>query len=124
VLNNRDLNMVTWEERALAGDARFEGSQSVPDFPYARYAEELGLLGIRVDRPDQIASAWDQALSADRPAVLDACVDPNVPPLPPHISLEQAKHFAESVWKGDAEALGFIRQTARDIAARYLPRQS
>jgi pyruvate dehydrogenase (quinone) len=121
VLNNRDLNMVTWEERALAGDPRFEGSQSLPDFPYAEYALDLGLTGIRVDHPDQIAPAWDRALAADRPAVIEAVTDPNVPPLPPHISFEQAKAFASSVLSGDAEALGFIKQTIKDAADSFLP---
>jgi pyruvate dehydrogenase (quinone) len=121
VLNNRDLNQVTWEQRALAGDPRFPGSQSLPDFPYARYAEDLGLLGIRVDRPEDIGAAWDRVLSADRPAVLEAVTDPNVPPLPPHISLEQAKHFASSVMAGDADSLGFIKQTIKDAAESYLP---
>jgi pyruvate dehydrogenase (quinone) len=123
VLNNRDLNQVTWEQRALAGDPRFPGSQSIPDFPYARYAEELGLVGIRVDSPDAIGAAWDRALSADRPAVVEAITDPDVPPLPPHISLEQAKHFASSVLSGDAGALGFITQTVKDAAASLFPRK-
>ena len=122
VLNNRDLNMVTWEQRALAGDPRFKASQSLPDFPYAEYAIDLGLAGIRVDHPDQIAPAWDRALAADRPAVIEASKDPNVPPLPPHISFEQAKAFASSVLSGDAEALGFLRQTIKDAAASDLPR--
>lgn len=121
VLNNRDLNQVTWEQRVMGGDPRFAGSQSVPDFPYARYAEELGLMGIRVDRPDDIGKAWDSALAASRPAVVEAITDPNVPPLPPHISLEQARHFASSIWAGDAEALGYIKQTVKDAADSYLP---
>ena len=121
VLNNRDLNQVTWEQRALAGDPRFEGSQGIPDFPYARYAEAIGLIGLRVDGPDQVAPAWDRALSADRPVVIDAVTDPNVPPLPPHISLEQAAHFASSIWSGDAEALGFVTQTLKDAAESFLP---
>jgi pyruvate dehydrogenase (quinone) len=124
VLNNRDLNQVTWEQRALAGDPRFEGSQSIPDFPYARYADDLGLLGLRVDMPEQIGPAWDRALSSDRPVVLEAITDPNVPPLPPHISLEQARHFASSIWSGDAEALGFITQTVKDAAENILPHKS
>jgi len=121
VLNNRDLNMVTWEQRALAGDPRFPGSQSLPDFPYAEYAIDLGLTGIRVDHPDQIAPAWDRALAADRPAVIEAVTDPNVPPLPPHISFEQAKAFTSSVLAGDAESLGFIKQTIKDAADSFLP---
>jgi pyruvate dehydrogenase (quinone) len=122
VLNNGDLNQVTWEQRALAGDPKFEASQQVPDMPYAGFAESLGLLGIRVDRPDEIAGAWDRVIHADRPALLEAVVDPNVPPLPPHITWEQATNFASSVLKGDAEALGFIKQTAKDAAESYLPR--
>jgi pyruvate dehydrogenase (quinone) len=121
VLNNRDLNQVTWEQRALAGDPRFDASQSVPDFPYAEYAVDLGLTGIRVDHPDQIAPAWDRALAADRPAVIEAITDPNVPPLPPHISFEQAKAFASSVLAGDAESLGFITQTIKEAADSFLP---
>ncbi|HEY7289064.1 MAG TPA: thiamine pyrophosphate-requiring protein [Vicinamibacterales bacterium] len=121
VLNNRDLNQVTWEQRVLAGDPRFPGSQSVPDFPYARYAEDIGLLGIHVDSPDQIAGAWDRALSADRPTVVEAITDPNVPPLPPHITLEQAKNFASSLWARDAGSLGFVKQTVKDMAENYLP---
>jgi pyruvate dehydrogenase (quinone) len=124
VLNNRDLNQVTWEQRAMAGDPRFAGSQAIPDFPYARYAAELGLLGIRVDTPEDIGPSWDRALAADRPVVFEAITDPNVPPLPPHISLEQAKHFASSVWAGDAGALGFIKQTVKDAAETLLPHKS
>jgi pyruvate dehydrogenase (quinone) len=121
VLNNRDLNQVTWEQRVLAGDPRFPGTQSIPDFPYARYADELGLKGIRVDRPDQIADAWDRAFSADRPVVIEAITDPNVPPLPPHISLEQARRFVSATFAGDADALGYIKQTIKDAAENYLP---
>jgi pyruvate dehydrogenase (quinone) len=93
----------------------------LPDFPYARFAETLGLVGVRVERPDQIGSAWDKILSADRPGVFEAYVDPNVAPLPPHISLEQAKNFLASILKGDAEALGFLKQIGKDVAVGYIP---
>jgi pyruvate dehydrogenase (quinone) len=81
----------------------------------------LGLRGIRVDDPAAIGDAWDQALSADRPALVEAVTDPNVPPLPPHITLEQAKEFASSIWSRDAESLGFIKQTIKDAAENFLP---
>jgi pyruvate dehydrogenase (quinone) len=97
VLNNHDLNMVTWEERVMAGDAKFEASQAVPEFNYANYAESIGLKGIRVETPDAVGAAWDAAFSADRPTVLDFRTDPEVPPLPPHITLEQAKKFMQSL---------------------------
>jgi pyruvate dehydrogenase (quinone) len=121
VLNNRDLNLVTWEQRALSGDPKFRASQELPDVDYAGFAGSLGLLGVRVDRPEDIGAAWDRVLNADRPAVLEAVVDPNVPPLPPHITWEQAKSFASSIWRGDAEALGFLKQTVKETAASVLP---
>ncbi len=117
VLNNRDLNMVTWEERVLAGDPKFEASQNVPDFAYVDYARMLGLDGIRIDRPDDVGSAWDRAFASDRPFVLDAVTDPTVPPLPPHITLEQAKAFTSAILRGDAETLGLLKQTMKEITA-------
>jgi pyruvate dehydrogenase (quinone) len=124
VLNNRDLNMVTWEQRVLAGDPKYPASQDLPDFPYASYAESIGLRGIRVDRPEQLARAWDQALSADRPVLLEAYVDPDVPPLPPHISLEQAKNFAEALLKGDEKARGIISQSIKAMVEQLKPHKS
>ncbi|GAA5481885.1 thiamine pyrophosphate-requiring protein [Haloferula sargassicola] len=121
VLNNRDLNQVTWEQRAMAGDPKFEASQNVPDFPYAGYAESLGLRGIRVDKPEQVGDAWDQALSADRPVVLEACTDPNVPTLPPHITFSQAVAYSKALMKGDPEEIGIIRQTFKDALDAILP---
>src|SRR5690242_8313483 len=117
VLNNRDLNQVTWEQRVMEGDPRFDASQEVFDFPYAKYAELIGLKGIRVDEPKQIGGAWDEALRADRPCVIEAITDPEVPPLPPHITLEQAKAFAHSMFEGDSGRRGMLRQTAREAMA-------
>ena len=117
VLNNRDLNQVTWEQRVMEGDPKYEASQDVPDFPYARYAEDAGLRGIRVEEPQQIGAAWDAALSGDRPTVLDIYTDPDVPPLPPHISFKQAKQFAESLLKRDPDSLGVIRSSLKEIFA-------
>ena len=91
VLNNRDLNQVTWEQRAMAGDPKFEASQELPDFPYASYAEMIGLRGIRVDDPDARRRGVGRGARGDRPVVCEAVTDPEVPPLPPHITLEQAK---------------------------------
>ncbi|HEY0840207.1 MAG TPA: thiamine pyrophosphate-requiring protein, partial [Vulgatibacter sp.] len=97
VLNNRDLNQVTWELRVESGLPKFPASQDVPDFPYAGYAESIGMRGIRVDTPEKVARAWDEAFSSDRPTLIEAVVDPEVPPLPPHITMEQAKKFAKSM---------------------------
>jgi pyruvate dehydrogenase (quinone) len=121
VLNNRDLNQVTWEQRAMVGDPKFAASQDLPDFPYAEYAQSLGLGGMVVDDPEKLGAAWDAALSANRPTLIEAVTDPNVPPLPPHISFEQARAFASSVLHGDADALGFLKQTVKDAAESVLP---
>jgi pyruvate dehydrogenase (quinone) len=120
VLNNRDLNQVTWEQRAIQGDPMYPGTQSIPDFPYAKYAEMIGLKGVRVDDPDQIPDAWDEVLGADRPAVLEAVVDPEIPPLPPHITFEQAKHFAQAVLH-DPHGGRVVRHSVRQMLESFLP---
>ena len=109
VLNNRDLNYVTWEQRAMVGFPRFAPSQDVPDFPYARYAELLGLRGIRVDDPQAVGPAWDEALAADRPVVIDAVVDPDVPTLPPYLTEKQQQALSQAL-AGDPAAPGVRRQ--------------
>jgi pyruvate dehydrogenase (quinone) len=118
VLNNHDLNMVTWEQRVLSGDPKFSASQDLPDFSYASYAESLGLAGVRVDRPEGIAAAWDRVLHADRPAVFEAITDPNVPPLPPHSTWTQAKSLAASLLKGDPDALHVVKDTLKQTLGR------
>ena len=122
VLNNQDLNMVTWEQRVLNGDQKFSGSQDVPEFPYARYAEMLGLQGIELNDPEQIASAWNAALSANKPVVIDAHCDPDVPPLPPHITFEQAKGFMSSLFKGDPNLGGMVKQSVKQMMSTLLSR--
>jgi pyruvate dehydrogenase (quinone) len=111
VLHNDDLNQVTWEQRVMSGDPKLEVSQNIPDFPYARYAEMLGLRGIRVDSPDQVGDAWDEALAADRPVLYEAITDPEVPPLPPHITMQQATSLSKALLKGDPNAGQIIRQS-------------
>jgi pyruvate dehydrogenase (quinone) len=121
VINNRDLNMVTWEERILSGDPKFQASQDLPDFPYAEYAKTLGLGGVKVDRPDDIAAAIEEGLSADRPTLLEFVCDPEVPMLPPHISLDQATNFVKSVAKGDVNRWKMIKQSVKDMVENVMP---
>src|SRR3954452_13506993 len=114
VLNNGDLNQVTWEQRVLAGEAKLEASQNLPAFDFAAFARQVGLEGIRVERPEDVAPALERALAAGRPAVVDVLTDPEVPPLPPHIRSEQAKGFAKAVVKGDSGARHMVGQAVRD----------
>jgi pyruvate dehydrogenase (quinone) len=121
VFNNQDLNQVTWEQRVLAGDPKYVGSQQIPDFPYARYAEMIGLHGLRVDTPDDVGAGWDEVLSVERPSVLEVVVDPEIPPLPPHITAEQTKKMARAMVKGDPEAAGVMTKSLRAKLEEFLP---
>jgi pyruvate dehydrogenase (quinone) len=121
VFNNEDLNQVTWEQRVMEGDPKFDASQQIPDVPYHRFAELIGLKGIYVDDPEKLAGAWDAALSADRPVVINVKTDPEVPPLPPHITFEQARHFAHMLVEGDPRESGVIRGAAKQILSSILP---
>ena len=114
VLKNCDLNMVTWEQLVLAGDPKYLQSQVMPPFPYAQFAGSLGLKGIQIETPDRISSAWDEALSADRPCVLEFHTDPEVPPLPPHITYEQAKHFVQSMMKDPSRSQA-LKQSIKEM---------
>ena len=124
VLNNRDLNQVTWEQRVMEGDPKFEASQDVPDFPYAEYAKMLGLDGIKVDKEENIIDAIESALACRKPVVLEAFTDPSVPPLPPHISFKQAKAFMSSMVKGDENTWDMIKQSWKDVIENFIPHKT
>ena len=121
VLNNRDLNFVTWEQRATEGDAKYEPSQGLPDFEYARFAEMLGFRGIRVDDPDGVEAAWEEAWASERPVVYEAIVDPDVPPLPPHIGFDQAVAFTRAIYRGDPDSRGMIARSFADAVENFIP---
>ncbi|MEY9108288.1 pyruvate dehydrogenase (quinone) [Bradyrhizobium yuanmingense] len=121
VFNNEDLNQVTWEQRIINGDPKFEASQRIPDVSYSRFAELIGLRGIFVDSPQLLGSAWEQALTSEMPVVLEVKTDPEVPPLPPHITLQQAKNFSLALMKGDPNESGMIKGAARQVLESILP---
>jgi pyruvate dehydrogenase (quinone) len=120
VFNNQDLNQVTWEQRVMEGDPKFPGSQWLPDFPYHRYAELVGFTGIYCDSGDSVGTAWDQALAARTPVVLEVKVDPEIPPLPPHITRTQAKEMASAMVK-DPERWGVMEKSLRGKLEEFLP---
>ncbi|MCB0963363.1 MAG: thiamine pyrophosphate-requiring protein, partial [Acidimicrobiales bacterium] len=122
VLHNNDLNQVTWEQRAMAGDPKFEVSQTLPDFPYADYATSLGLGGRFIDRPGDVGAGWDEALGADRPFVLDVVTDPEVPPLPPHVELSQATALTKAMLRGDPASAEILEQGAKGKVKELLHR--
>jgi pyruvate dehydrogenase (quinone) len=121
VLNNRDLNQVTWEMRVESGERKFDSSQDLPDFPYAAYAQMLGIVGVRIDNRDDVGAAWDRVLNADRPALIEAVVDPNISIVPPHIAFEQAKNLTTALAKGDPNELDVIVQSAKSVLAGLFP---
>jgi pyruvate dehydrogenase (quinone) len=122
VLNNHDLNQVTWEQRVMNGDPKLEVSQTLPAFDYAGYARLLGLHGERVDDPLQVGDAWDRGLAAGKPALIEFVTDPEVPPLPPHISFEQVKAITHAIRAGDPAAPRFMKQSLRSKLAELLTR--
>jgi len=120
VLNNQDLNQVTWEERVQLGDGKTPSTQGIPDFAYHRYAELVGMKGILCDDPDDIAGAWKEALASDRPVIIEFRADPNVPPLPPHITFKDARNFMTMM--GDEPELGSVLvNSAKQLFAGLLP---
>lgn len=121
VFNNGDLNEVTWEQRVMEGNPRFPTTQDIPDVPYARFAELMGLGSIFIDDPEQLGAAWDTALAADRPTLIEVKTDPEVAPFPPHLTLEQAKAFMTSMVKGDKGAGAVLADTARQILKGITP---
>ncbi len=121
VLHNNDLNQVTWEMRAMGGAPKFEESQRLPDIDYAGFATGIGLGAATVTKPGEMAEAWRRALAADRPFVLDVHCDPNVPPVPPHTTFDQAKSTAMALVKGDAESWGVLKQGLKTKAQEVLP---
>jgi len=121
VFNNQDLNQVTWEQRVMEGDPKFEASQNLPDVPYHRFAELIGLKGIFCDDPDNVGAAWSNALASDRPVVLEFKTDPEVPPLPSHITLEQAKQFMSTIVHGDPNEGSMLAGVARQVLSAILP---
>jgi pyruvate dehydrogenase (quinone) len=121
VFHNNDLNQVTWELRAMGGEPKFEESQSLPDVSYAEVARTMGLQAVAVDDPDDIGAAWDVALNANRPTVVDVRCDPEVAPIPPHATYEQLKNMAASVLKGDPNAWHLMMQGAKTKAQEFIP---
>ncbi|NYI04098.1 thiamine pyrophosphate-requiring protein [Allostreptomyces psammosilenae] len=121
ILNNRDLNQVTWEMRSMTGSPQFLPSQSIPDVPYADFARSIGLRGVRVERPEDVEDAWREAFEADRPCVLDFLTDPAVPPIPPHATLDETWKTASAMLRGDSDRADVVRQGVRAKVQEFLP---
>ncbi|MGH3721269.1 MAG: thiamine pyrophosphate-requiring protein [Pseudonocardiaceae bacterium] len=121
VLNNEDLNQVTWEQRAMAGDPKFTASQEIPYVPYHAYAEMIGLKGIKVERSAQIEGAWREAFAADRPVIIDAMSDPEEPPIPPHVTFAQMEAMTKAFVAAPKEGLPGAISAVREFAHELLP---
>ena len=99
----------------MEGNPKFEASQDIPNFAYAKFGEMLGFKGIFVDSPGRLASAWQEALSSDRPVVLEVKTDPDVAPLPPHLTLKEARGLMSAMVKGDSASGSIISETAKQV---------
>ena len=121
VLNNDDLNQVTWEQRVMEGDAKFDASQRIPHMPFAEFARLIGLGAARVERAEQIEDAVREAFAADRPFVIDAMTDPEEPPLPPHITFTQAQDYAKSFLGAPSDGLAGMVNAMREKVDEFVP---
>ncbi len=124
VFHNNDLNQVTWEQRIMEGNPKFDATQQIPEVSYHKFAQLIGLTGIYCDADDKVANAWEMALAADRPVILEFRTDPEVPPLPSHISIEQAKQFMSAAAKGDPHEAGMLMGAAKQLLSSILPHKS
>jgi len=122
VLHNDDLNQVTWEQRVMSGDPKLDASQVLPGFDYAGFARLVGLHAIRVENAQDVGPAWDEALSSDRPVLLEAITDPEVPPLPPHIRFEQAKKLSDALMHGEPAAADIVRESVKGKITEFITR--
>jgi pyruvate dehydrogenase (quinone) len=116
-----DLLRLTWEQRVMEGFPRFETTQSIPNVPYHKFAELIGFKGIYIDDPDRVGSAWEEALAARQPVLLEFKTDPEVPPLPPHITFDQAKHFMNTLQQGDPDQTGMLKGAIGQLFASITP---
>lgn len=121
VFNNEDLNQVTWEQRVMEGDPKFNATQQIPNVPYHKFAELIGLKGIYCDKEDNVAAAWQEALACDMPVVLEFKTDPEVPPLPSHITFQEARNFTSTILKGDPHEGSMITGVIRQVMSGILP---
>ena len=121
VFNNEDLNQVTWEQRVMLGRPKFDATQVIPNVPYAKFAELIGFKGIYVDDPELLGEAWELALASDRPVLIEVKTDPEVPPLPPHISFDQARKFMGTLVKGDSGGGHLVVEATRQVMSKLLP---
>jgi pyruvate dehydrogenase (quinone) len=115
VLNNGDLNMVSWELRALGGSPKLPQTQDLPPFDYAGYAGLLGFTGIRITRAADVQAGLEQAFASRRPVLVDVHADPDVVALPPHATFEQTKNLFEALAKGDPDRGPVLRQLLKQL---------
>ncbi len=113
VFHNNDLNQVTWELRAMGGAPKFEESQTLPDLSYTDVARAMGIAAIAVDTEAAVGGAWEEALSANQPTLIDVRCDPEMPPIPPHATFAQIKDLTSSILKGDPNSRHLMYQGAK-----------
>ncbi|BAD54993.1 thiamine pyrophosphate-requiring protein [Nocardia farcinica] len=119
VFHNNDLNQVTWELRAMGGSPKFEESQALPDVSYAELARVMGLQAVEIRDPAELAPAWERALTADGPVLLDVHCDPEVPPIPPHAEYDMVKDLGKSILQGDPNAWHLLVQGVKSKAKEF-----
>jgi pyruvate dehydrogenase (quinone) len=112
ICNNGELGQILWEQMVLGypeHGVRFQGPAN-----FAGWAEAAGCLGVRVEHPEDLEAAVAAALAHPGPALVDAAVNPDEPPMPAKVSYEQAKGFAESFLRGQPRRAAIASTLFRD----------
>lgn len=108
VVKNGYLGQIKWEQMVFLGNPEYGVELQPIDF--AKVAEACGVRGFRIDEPSECRDTLAEALAHPGPALIEAVVDPLEPPLPPHITAEQAKQFATALIRGEPDGLSIARK--------------
>ncbi len=121
VFNNEDLNQVTWEQRVMEGNPKFEASQTIPNVPYHKFAELIGLKGIYVDDPQRMGAAWDEALASSVPVVLEVKQRPRGAAAARRSSPPAGTELHVDAGQGRPQERHLLVDTARQVLSSVLP---
>ena len=112
IIKNNVLGMIKWEQMAFEGNPQFGVELQPIDF--AAFAKACGAGGFTIEKPEEAAAVLREALQYDGPAIVQAIVDPNEPPLPGNITMKQSLKFAEALLRGEKDRWKIIKTVVKD----------
>ncbi len=112
IIKNNSLGQIKWEQMVFLGNPEYGCDLHPIDF--VAFARACGGEGYRIENPKDCRDIMREALSRPGPVVVEAVVDPHIPPMPAKIKAEQAKHFAESLAKGEPHAGEIVKSVVKN----------